>query len=481
MSKIKVIKNFFLNYKNSDKIFKATIWFVLVTIIDNCISIITQPFVNRILSVEQVGVYNVFFTWTTLFRIVATFNLFCGVYEVLLVDQKEEQEHVRESLCLLSIILTCIFFGIIFVFISPISTLLQLKFEYLIVMFFMVLSEMIIQFYVVQLRFNYQYIRYSVFVVTLFLLKSVLTVLFSHLFVTERALGRMLGLLVPSFLVAMVLLVIMLRKLSLKGITKYWKQSLKFNLPLIPHYLSSVVLASSDKLMIRSLSSEYYVGLYSVVYSYANLSQIIFTAINNSYTPWAYEAIRQKKYSALKLKTNMILLVSVLFCVLMMLLAPEGILILGSEKYLKALNIVPVLILGAFLSSFYFVFSNVEFINKKTKLVFPITILGAGINIVLNGILIPIFGYEMAAYTTVIGYAIIAACHYIYSYKIVKEHIFDLRFILFMILLLVGGCIGCIWLYKIHFLIRYFIAVCFGLFSLRLMIKFVWQGESSLQ
>jgi O-antigen/teichoic acid export membrane protein len=467
-----MIKKLINKYKNSNIIFKASVWFVLVSIVDNAISALTQPFVNRILTVDQVGIYNVYNTWATIFRIVATFNLFCGVYEVFLVDNKDDHKQVRGSLCVLSTLLTTIFFVIVFAIISPLSSLLELKPQYFVVMFLFVLSEEIIQFYIVQLRFTYKYVRYSVFVVTLFFIKSVLTILLAYFLTDDRVLGRILGLTVPMFMVALVLFIIILKNSSMKDITKYWKQGIKFNLPLIPHYLSSILLASSDKVMLQYLTSDYYVGIYSVVYSFSSLSLIVFTALNNSYTPWAYNAIEEKRYDELKKKTNAIVFISVLFCALLMLFAPEGIYILGGKEYLQALPIVPILICGTFFSSFYFIFSNVEFINKKTKMTFPITLTGALINIGLNWWLISAIGYEAAAYTTLIGYLFIAFCHYAYSRYVAKENIFDMKTIL-LLLLGLGVCtIGCIFVYQIVFWARYMLIFLCGVSFIFFVYKF---------
>ena len=446
-----MIKKLINKYKKSSVIFKASVWFVLVTIIDNAISILTHPFVNRILSVEQVGINNVYSTWKTVLRIVATFNLFCGVYEVFLVDYKDDQNQVRGSLCLLSSIITILFFIPLFIAVVPLSSLLGLKPIYFVVMFISVLSEEIIQFYTVKLRFKYQYIRYSILVISLFFIKSIL----------------------PSSIASVVLFTLIMKEASFKGITKYWKQSIKFNLPLIPHYLSSILLSSSDKVMLQKLTNEYYVGIYSVVYSFSSLSLIVFTALNNSYTPWAYNALKEKNYNELKKKTNTIVFISILFCSLLMLFAPEGVFILGGKEYLQALPIVPVLICGTFFSSFYFIFSNVEFINKKTKAAFPITLCGSILNIGLNWWLVPMLGYEAAAYTTLIGYVFIAICHYVYSRYITKEAVYDIKTICFMLFLLFTITIGSIFIYKTVFWVRYLIIVLFGLLFIFVVLKYL--------
>lgn len=465
------LNNFINKYKSADVVFKATIWFVLVTVIDNCISIITQPFVNRILTVEDVGVYNVFTTWSTFLRIIASFNLFCGVYEVLLGENKEDRKQLQGSLCILSVLFMAVCFGIVALFITPLSSQVQLKPAYILLMFFMIFSDVVVQFFLVPYRYDYKYIRFSAFTIGLFFVKSICTVVCSYLFVSDRVFGRIFGLVAPSFILAVIFFTIIVKNTKFKSLTKYWKEGVRFNLPLIPHYLSSILLDSSDKVMIQRLAGEFYVGLYSLAYSFANLSKIVFTAINNSYTPWAYEALRQKNYAGLKKRTNTIIFISIMFCIALMLMAPEGILILGGEKYLQALNLIPVLVAGTFLSSFYFVFSNVAFVHKKTKMVFPITLTGALLNIGLNLIFIPIFGYAAAAYTTFIGYLYISACHYLYSCKVAGQSVFDIKAIIGMIIMLTSAMFGCMFVYKIHFILRYLLVVALVIATATLFFK----------
>lgn len=454
-------KKLITKYKESNVVFKASVWFVIVSILDSAISILTQPIVNRILTVEQVGIYNVYNTWATIITIVATFNLFCGVFEVFLVDHKEDRDQVRGSLCVLSTLFTIGFFAIVFIFIKPLSTWLGLKPIYFVLMFVFILAQEIIQFYIVQLRFAYRYIAFTLFVVTLFLFKSVLTILLAYFVTSDRVFGRIIGLIIPMVIAAVVLFILMLRKTSFKQITKYWKKAIIFNLPLIPHYLSSVLLASSDKVMIQQLVGEFSVGIYSVVYSFSSLSLLFFTAINNSYTPWAYTTLKEKRYKELNQTTDIIVFLSIVFCGLLMLMAPEGVYILGGEEYLIALPIVPILICGTFFSSFYFIYANIEFLNKKTQFVFPITLVGTLLNIGLNWLLIPKLGYEIAAYTTLIGYAFIAVAHYVVSRIIAKEKVFDIKITCLLLLALGGMTVGSIFIYKVAFWIRYILVALF--------------------
>ena len=453
-----MIKKLIRKYKDSDVVFKASIWFVLVTVINNATSLLTQPFINRILSVEEVGVYGVYLTWNSIFSILATFNLCYGVLEVLITKNRDDSEHVVASLSSASSLIWMIFFAIVFIFVNPISRWLGLKPIYLLVLALTVWGDCIVLFWSVKKRFFYKYRQFSALMVSLFVTKSLLSIVLAYFF-TDKILGRILGMCIPPLCAAIILFVMNLRSSGLRGITSYWKKGIRFNIPLIPHYLCSVLLASSDKVMIQHLVGDEAVGLYSLAYTFSGLALIVFGALNSAYTPTAYELIRQENYDELSKKTKPIIFIAVAFSILLMLMAPEGIYILGGEEYLSALPIVPVLVLGIFFSSFYFIFSNVEFIYEKTKFVFPITVIGAGLNIILNFIFIPLFGYGAAAYTTLISYAIVAVCHYLVTLLILKRNAYPMITVCAYLALLIIATAVMPLIYKLYFLIRYAIVL----------------------
>jgi O-antigen/teichoic acid export membrane protein len=453
-----MLKKLIQKYKDSDVVFKASIWFVLVTVINNAASLLTQPIVNRILSVEEVGIYGVYLTWNSILSILSTFNLCYGVLEVLITKDKADSDNIVSSLATVSSIIWTVFFTLVFIFINPISALLKLKPIYIVILALTVWGDAMVQFWCVKKRFFYLYKQYSALMVALFLTKSVLSVTMAYFF-SDRVLGRVLGMCLPPLLAAVVLYISSLKRTGFRGITKYWTRGIKFNIPLIPHYLSSILLASSDKIMIQHLSDETSLGLYSLAYTFSGLALIVFNAVNNAYTPTAYELIREENYKELSKKTKPIIFIAVAFSILLMLMAPEGVYIIGGEEYMSCLEIIPVLVLGIFFSSFYFIFSNIEFVYERTKLVFPITLLGAGLNIVLNYIFIPKVGYGAAAYTTLISYIVVALCHYFATLRIIKRNAYPMGAICLYLGVLIGATLLMPLIYQIHFLLRYLIVL----------------------
>lgn len=452
---MKKIGDFVRSYKNASVVFKASIWFMAVTIIDKGISVLTQPVINRLLTVDEVGICGVYTSWYSIFSIFATFNLFCGVLEVYITKYTKNKKEIIASFCTLSLLISLVFWGLMLCFSGVFSKMLGLKKIYLVIMALGVTSDAVISFWSVPKRFEYSYKIYSVVIVGLFAVKSCLSIVGAYFLRSDRILGRLLGMVLPAVIVAVILLFIILRNVEVRSYTKYWKQGALFNLPLIPHYLATILLSSSDRIMIQKITNENDAGLYTVAYSYASLALIVFSALNNSYTPMAMKSIKEKTYKKLADVTDIIILLSVLFSVFMMLLAPEGLYILGDKKYLPALDIVPVLITGIFLSTSYCIFSNVEFVYEKNKMIFPITLAGTLVNIILNLILIPVCGYKAAAYTTFIGYLVIALAHYFVSRKIIGKDIYNIKKICVFIAILFVSTYAVVLLYHVNNFVRY--------------------------
>ena len=88
-------------------------------------------------------------------------------------------------------------------------------------------------------------------------------------------------------------------------------------------------------------------------------------------------------------------------------------------------------------------------------MIFPITLIGTLANILLNYIFIPIYGYKVAAYTTFVGYFIIALAHYFVSRKIVGRDIYNIKKICCFLAILFIGTVATVFLYQVNNFIRY--------------------------
>ncbi len=69
----------------------------------------------------------------------------------------------------------------------------------------------------------------------------------------------------------------------------YWKYAVLYNLPLIPYFLSSYVLSSSDRLMIGYFWGEDKAGIYGIAYTMSAVVNIVWNSINATLVPTIYQ------------------------------------------------------------------------------------------------------------------------------------------------------------------------------------------------
>ena len=101
---------------------------------------------------------------------------------------------------------------------------------------------------------------------------------------------------------------------------------------------------------------------------------------------------------------------------------------MAEKSYHEAFIIIPIVVIGYFFFFLYSLYVGYAFYYKKTLLISIITIVSGLLNIGLNYLLIPKYGYMIAAYTTLITYIVLFLLHYInVKYNIKVDNTIPLR------------------------------------------------------
>lgn len=401
---------------------KAVIWYAVCNILQKGIGFLTIPIFTRILTTEEYGRYSVFISWRDILIIFATLNLYCGVFTKMLVDNKEDQDVCTSSLQGLGCIVSLCFAGIYFLFHNYVNVFLGMNtftVTILLVYFFFYPAFSL---WCTKQRVNNKYI--SMVLVTV--LVSVVTPLLCIMLIllTElREHAVIFGNLAGYIIVGIGFFGLNIKRSQVLYSKKYWIFALKYNIPLIPHYLAVMILGQSDRLMIQKYCGESKAGIYSLAYQVSMMMNIIFNAINSSFVPQSYILMRENRIDKLKQVSMQLVYLGSAFTILAILVAPEFILIMGGENYREAIYILPPVCMSVFITFFYNFFSSVEFYFSKTKKVMLASSVSAAINIFLNWLFIPRFGYQIAAYTTLVSYLILLALHFIFAKKISKYYL----------------------------------------------------------
>lgn len=242
----------------------------------------------------------------------------------------------------------------------------------------------------------------------------------------HRFWGRIFGQIGGLFIVATWSIFKLIKNSEFKFIKKHLVFGLQFGLPLIPHSLSGVILADFDKIIINDLTGDRNTGIYSIGYNIGTIMFIIVSSLNQAWVPRFYENMKKKSVIAIEKMAIQYSLVVSLFAVFLIFFSREILLILVNERFYSAISIVPIIVLSGYEVFLYTLYVNYAFYKANTKLIALNTIIAVCVNLRLNYSLIPIYGYEVAAITTLISYFVLFLLHFINAKYVLKMDVVKL-------------------------------------------------------
>lgn len=450
---------------------KASVWFTICSIIQKSITLITTPIFTRLLTTSQYGMFTLYQSWFAIVSIFATLNLSAGVYFNGMTNFPEDRDRMTAAFQGLSITATGILFAIYLVDIPFWNQVFGMNTILMLTMFLQAFFTPAYAFWAVQQRYNYKYVA----VVTLTLLMAILSPalgVVSVMLSAHKAEARVLSFVLIQVAEGAFFLVLIQVRGKVFFVKKYWKYALAFNLPLIPHYLSMMVLNQADRILIGKLVGTSQAAIYAVAYQISMMMNVVTSAINSSFVPYTYKQMKAKKYDDIGKNSNFILLLVAVLCLLAMAFAPELVKIFAAPQYMDAIWIMPPTAASVFFIFLYSLYANVEFFFEKTKFIMIASIGGAAVNIGLNYLLIPHFGYYVAGYTTLICYIIFSISHYVFHKIVLKEKrvtsaVYNDKFTLVVSILLILAMFLMLFLYN-HIFVRY---TAIGLLLVGMLVK----------
>ncbi|MBQ9278014.1 MAG: oligosaccharide flippase family protein [Lachnospiraceae bacterium] len=425
-------------YKNMSTPAKASIWFLFCNILQMGLGVISTPIFTRIMEPSEFGITNTYNSWRNILIIFTSVNLSYGVFNNAMVkyeDAKTRNQYVSSMQCLYSLI-TCAYFIFYLLTRNWCNSVLNMSTSLVVMMFADLLLYPALLFWSGRQRYEYKYkslVAVTLVMSVLYIFVGVVAVLLSK----DKAMARITSTIAVNVAFGVFFYIYHFIKGKKLVVPKFWKFALAFNIPLIPHYLSEIVLTQSDRIMISKLESDAATANYTIAYSIVLIMQLVMSAISASYLPWSYEQLKAKNYESLK-KMGNILIVLISGCIFMlMMFIPEIIYIFAGNKYSDAVYCIPPIALSIFFMFLYELFSTVEFFYAKNIFVMIASVMAAALNVGLNAYFIPIFGYHAAGYTTLFCYFSYALGHYIFYRRICKKtldikEIYDRKFIMLL-------------------------------------------------
>ena len=437
------IAKFLQKYKNSSDTVKATVWYTACNVLQKLSAFLLIPFLTRILSKNSYGIYTVFLSWLEIFEIFATMRLYSNGYITGLVKNEEDADKYTCSIQFLSLIITSVFLLAYHIVASPISELLQIDSKYVYMMFFSYYATSSIGIWTARQRVNNRYRMMTVTTLLYGVLSPIASIVAAFL-LEDKLTAAINFRIFAQLTIALPFLVVNLCGKNKGIVWRYCVNALKYNIPLIPYYLSMVILNSSDRIMIQRIVGEEEAAIYSVAYSIAMAIFVVSGAFTSALQPWMLKQLKDNNGEKQTITYNVAVILIAFLNLILLITSPEVILITASKGYYEAIWTMPPIIISLLIMFIYQQFLNIHSYFGKTLIVLVASIISAVVNIVLNYICINQFGYIAAGYTTLISYSLILILYFMTMKKICKQkniyysNYFSMKFILGVIFAFVG-------------------------------------------
>lgn len=410
---------------NDNKALKAGVWYIICNFFVKGATFLTTPLFTRLLSQDDIGQFSNIVAWVSIFTVVTTFDLYASI-TLAKFDYADDLDTYVSSILVLGTGIAAVSY-VVFLFVKEWAVdFFSIDERTLHIIFAYMLVYPALQIFQIKSRMYYKY-KLSVFFTILTFFLSSFTSLVCVLVSKDKLQGRITGFYIPLIVFNVILYLVLFCKSPHIRI-KYWKYSLAISIPLIFHTLAGNLLGSCDRIIITRVCGATDNALYSIAYTCATPASVLWSSMNTAWAPWAYEQMDSRAYDRLKEYSKPYTIVFVVIVVGFMLISPELLYLIGGALYQKAIYVIPPIMIGFICQFVYSFYVNVEFYEKKQSLIALGTGLAALLNIVLNHIFVPLYGYVAAAYTTMIGYLFLCIFHSIIVRFIKKSSYYDNRF-----------------------------------------------------
>jgi len=236
-------------------------------------------------------------------------------------------------------------------------------------------------------------------------------------------LGAIISILISKLLLFTIISGLIIKRIGVKlpNFSKI-KELLNYGVPLISTGIFGWVVTSSDRYLISYYLDISAVGIYAAAYGLGIIIYNLSTPIQKALKPNLSRSYDEGNMTDVKHQLKQILRLYLMFAIpsffgLLALSKPALLLLSTREIALQGYLITPIVALAGVLWGVFGVLYMPIILKKKTKILSLVWGTAAGINFVLNIILIPIYGIIGAGITTLISYSIaLFVCVY-YSFK----------------------------------------------------------------
>lgn len=373
--------------------------YTVANILNSAIPFLLLPVLTRLLTPEQYGMVAIFGVLTSTFGAFAGLSVH-GAVNVRYFDAEVDlPRYVVTALAILASS-AAVVLGVVLAGASWLTEWTGLPLAGLALAVVAAAAQFVINIRLVLWQVRGHAVRYGAFQVGQMLLNLVL----SLLLIAALGLGwegRALGIALALSLFAVVALVTLQRAglVTWPPSAAYAKDALRFGVPLIPHVIGSLFIASSDRLMVAGLLNVHEAGVYAAGMQIGLVIGVLADASVKAVSPWIYARLARPDDAARRTIVRLtyayfaaIALVALVFSAL----APHLLMLVG-EQFRSSRDVVVYIAIGGAFSGMYLMVVNYIFFVGRNELLSAVSLAVGVLNLGLSYVLVQRSGAVGAA------------------------------------------------------------------------------------
>ena len=420
------------------QLFKQTFIYGIATVFPRIISVLLVRIhtdKSVISEVSEFGNLSLIFSYIILFNVILSYGLETSFFRFYNLEKNKNDVVNTSSVSL--IFTTIIFVALFGIFKSNISLLTGIDTDYLSIIVWILAFDVLTVIPFAYLRLKGKAIKYSYIkianVLVYFSLNIFLLIFLKDLANDNTFLRKIY---IENFevsyifianlfasLTSLLLLIPFYFKINYRANFRLLKKMLFYAFPILISGLAYSINETFDKILLDFLLPESIakteIGMYSACYKLAVFMTLFSVAYKLAVEPFFFseaEKLNPKKNYALVLETYVIIGSSILVLVVVSLDLLKVVFI-GDQEYWKAMKIVPIILLANFCLGIYQNLSVWYKVTDRTRFGAYISIVGALFTLIINIILIPIYGYLGSAFATLVAYLTMSVLSYFMGQK----------------------------------------------------------------
>jgi len=179
-----------------------------------------------------------------------------------------------------------------------------------------------------------------------------------------------------------------------------------YSIPLVPYTLSNIILGHFDRIMINSMLGASEAGLYSLAYNVGLIMSMVTSSFQTALTPDWFRLMKNESYLRIDALLSRIFKFTLIAALGLILFSQEILILLADSRFHVALPAIPIVVIGYIFDAMFKIYGRSIGYTNKMIYITLIGVTAGAINVGLNIVFIPQYGYIAGAYTTVVSFAV---------------------------------------------------------------------------